>query len=192
MLINCIIRIFQIHQRPKCIFHILLILFTHLPYSKHLIYAPSTLPTLTLLLLYCTFKPLLFISTLPYSWQTTLFKVILLELLHSYLLPFPIYMGTIHAPRQYIGIAFISYLAFNTTISPTSLALPYHISLHTPMEIHTDLEPYPISFHSLPPLLLYRYYPFIQFSQHLHSPIANYIYIRFPAFFHIQYHERCK
>ena len=54
MPIACIICLFQIQKRPEYTFPICGILFTHLPYDKHLVHAPSTLPTL--LLPYCTFS----------------------------------------------------------------------------------------------------------------------------------------
>ena len=65
--------------------------------------APSTLTKPILLLPYCT------LSSSPDSFDqhsticTTHNKLIPFELLHSYLPPFPLYRGTIHAPRQSIG-----------------------------------------------------------------------------------------
>ena len=51
----------------------------------------QSVPALTLLM-----------STLPNRLLTTLNKLIPLELLHSHLSPFPLYRGTIQAPRQSI------------------------------------------------------------------------------------------
>ena len=45
----------------------------------------------------------LLISILPYNLPTTRNKLIPLWLLHSHLSPFPLFSGTIHAPRQSLG-----------------------------------------------------------------------------------------
>ena len=60
----------------------------------------------------------------------------------------------------------------------------FPLSLNSPLEIHPDLMPYQISLHLLPPLLPLSIL-LIQFFQHWHPPIANYIYIDFPDIFHI-------
>ena len=59
----------------------------------------------------------LLISTIPNSLPTTLKKLIPLKLLHSHLSPFPLYRGTIQAPRQSIGTAPVSKLKFNSLTS---------------------------------------------------------------------------
>ena len=71
-------------------------------------------------------------------------------MLHSHLSPFPLYRGTIQAPRQSIGTTPISKLKFNSLTSHSNTAVP---PLNIQPEIHTALELYKISFHSLPPLL---------------------------------------
>ena len=66
----------------------------------------------------------LLISTQPYNLLTTLNKLIPLEMLHSYLSPFPFYRGTIHAPRQSIGTTPILKLMFNSLTSHSNTAIP--------------------------------------------------------------------
>ena len=41
----------------------------------------------------------------------------------------------------------------SSTVLLTILTIWYHISLYSPVKTHPDLEPFPISFHSLPPAL---------------------------------------
>ena len=72
-----IICLFQIHDRPENIFPIYEILFTHLPYGKHiLVHASFTLPKPTLLIPYISHSVTaltLLISTLAYMLPTTLY-----------------------------------------------------------------------------------------------------------------------
>ena len=98
----------------------------------------------------------LFINTLP------------LELVY---LPLPLFRGTIHLLREYIGTTPISKLALNSLTSYSNTAMP-------PFFKHSAGNPSamePSVFHLIH--FLYRYCSFIQFSHHWHPPIATYLYL---------------
>ena len=132
-----------IERDLETIIVLVLLAFNFIPQRSH---HSLTLPRSRIRLCYWSVRGTpaltLLISTLPNSYPTTLNKLIPLELLHSHSSPFPLYRGTIQAPRQSIGTTPIQNLSLTVKLSiPT---LPYHLSLNIKQEIHPALEPYQI------------------------------------------------
>ena len=105
----------------------------------------------------CTTRPPLHSTTLHHHYTSALATHSLksLELLHSHLLPFPLYRCTIQAPRQSIATTPTSKLKFNSLTSHYNTAIP-------PFFKHSTGNPsspgaLPDFVHSLPPYFLQRF-----------------------------------
>ena len=162
-------------------------LFIHLPYSKNLIHTPSAMALLGLNP-YCSsiphFVPVLtlLISILPYILPTTLNKLIPLELLPTYLSPFPLYnQGHYTCTTSLHRYYPISKITFNCLFSHSNIAIPAFFKHST---LNTSRLGALSDFISFTPSLTSS---FCQLSKHWHLPITNYVYICFPDLFHIRY-----
>ena len=140
-------------QCPKFIFPICQIHFIHHPYSKHFIHAPLFTPTV--LLTYCTyssssnsFNQPCTVELTNYTQQTNTTTRVTTFILVTFLFVHEHYT----CPRQSIGTTPISKLTFKCLTRDSNTAVPPFFKHST--ENTSKPGPYPISFYSLPRVLL--------------------------------------
>ena len=153
MLIDRIICLFQFHKRPGYIFSICKIQLSHTcltanTWSMHP--RPRLNPRCSTPIAYSVPSQTRLISSWSNNLPTNSTNSYLLSC-YIHMSPSPLYRGTIHAPRQSIGITPKSKLKFNSQTSHSITAIP-------PFFKHFTGNPsspgaLPDSFHSLPPLL---------------------------------------